>query len=228
MSAAQVFHTDDATIPREIPYLSAKAELKDKWRRELAEVEGLKVGIVWQGSRDYAFDRWRSFPLAALAPLAAVSGVRLISLQKGFGSEQLRAVDFPVLNLADRLDEATGPFLDTAAVITNLDLVVTADTATAHLAGALGAPVLAGAGTGRRLALAARPRRFPLVSHREALPPDVVRPVVGRLSAHGSGPPNTPGAGTLTRGRRAGRRGRDASQRRQRVATIMWSSSRKR
>ena len=67
--------------------------------------------------------------------------MRLISLQKGFGSEQVATVDFPVLDLSDRLDEAAGPFMDTAAVIRSLDLVVTANTAIAHLAGALGAPV---------------------------------------------------------------------------------------
>ncbi len=67
--------------------------------------------------------------------------MRLVSLQKGFGSEQIGAVDFPVLDFAGRLDEAAGPFMDTAAVIRNLDLVVTSDTAIAHLAGALGAPV---------------------------------------------------------------------------------------
>ena len=67
--------------------------------------------------------------------------MRLVSLQKGFGSEQIATVDFPVLDLSGRLDEVAGPFMDTAAVISSLDLVVTADTAIAHLAGALGAPV---------------------------------------------------------------------------------------
>jgi hypothetical protein len=74
----------------------------------------------------------------AFAPLAGVSGVHLFSLQKGPGAEQLRATAFPVLDLGPRLDEATGPFLDTAAVMKNLDLVVTIDTPLAHLAGALG------------------------------------------------------------------------------------------
>ena len=79
--------------------------------------------------------------MAHFAPLASLPGVRLISLQKGFGSEQVATVDFPVLDLSGRLDEVAGPFMDTAAVIRNLDLVVTADTAIAHLAGALGVPV---------------------------------------------------------------------------------------
>jgi hypothetical protein len=65
----------------------------------------------------------------------------LISLQKGFGSEQISTVDFPVLDLSDRLDHVAGPFMDAAAVIGSVDLVVTPDTAIGHLAGALGAPV---------------------------------------------------------------------------------------
>jgi hypothetical protein len=112
-----------------------------RWHAELAPTEGFKIGIIWQGSRQYRSDRWRSVPLAQFAPLASLPGVRLVSLQKGFGSEQIATVDFPVLDLSDRLDEVAGPFMDTAAVIRNVDLVVTANTAIAHLAGALGVPV---------------------------------------------------------------------------------------
>jgi Tfp pilus assembly protein PilF len=140
-SAPWAFRTDAATIPSEIPYVWADPELTEQWRQELAAIDGFKIGIVWQGSRAYLSDRWRSIPLTQFAPLAKVAGVQLISLQKGFGSEQIAAVDFPVLDLSARLDEATGPFLDTAAVLQNLDLVVTANSAIAHLAGALGVPV---------------------------------------------------------------------------------------
>ncbi len=95
-----------------------------------------------QGRPDFVWDRMRSIPLAQFVlPLARVPGVRLISLQKGFGTEQIAAVDFPVLDLSDRLDETSGPLMDTAAVIANLDLVLSCDTSLAHLAGALGAPV---------------------------------------------------------------------------------------
>ena len=140
LSVPYALSTDAATIPCEVPYLSADPELTGQWRRELAGIDGFKIGVVWQGSPSYAWDRWRSFPLAQFGPLASLPGVRLISLQKGFGSEQVATVDFPVLDLSDRLDEAAGPFMDTAAVISNLDLVITADTAIAHLAGALGVP----------------------------------------------------------------------------------------
>ena len=125
----------------EVPYLAADRALRESWRDELAKIEGFKIGIAWQGSRNDQLHGQRSLPLGHFAALARLPGVRLISLQKGFGTEQIATVDFPVVDLADRLDEAAGPFRDTAAVITNLDLVVTADTSVAHLAGALGAPV---------------------------------------------------------------------------------------
>jgi tetratricopeptide (TPR) repeat protein len=141
LSAPAAFHTDAATIPAKIPYLAADPALTAHWRRELAELPGIKIGIAWQGARDYHADPWRSIPLAQFAPLARLPGVRLVSLQKGFGSEQIATVDFPVVDLSGRLDEAAGPFMDTAAVIAGLDLVVGPDTAIAHLAGALGAPI---------------------------------------------------------------------------------------
>jgi hypothetical protein len=81
--------------------------------------------------------------LDCFLPLSRVPGVRLVSLQKGPGAEQLGT--FPpgadILNLGERLDEGTGAFEDTAAVMRNLDLVVTSDTSIAHLAGGLGVPV---------------------------------------------------------------------------------------
>ena len=115
----------------------------ERWKHELAGEPGLKVGINWQGNPKYAGDRHRSIPLALYEPLSRIPGVRLFSLQKNAGLEQLDALkgQFPVVELGRRLDETTGPFLDTAAVLVNLDLFITSDTAVAHLAGALGVPV---------------------------------------------------------------------------------------
>ena len=97
------------------------------------------VGIAWQGNPKHIRDRYRSFPLTCFEPLARVLGVRLFSLQTGFGTEQLAEVGdrFRVVDLGSRLHD----FMDTAAVMMNLDLVVTVDSAPAHLAGALGVPV---------------------------------------------------------------------------------------
>jgi tetratricopeptide (TPR) repeat protein len=131
------------SVPANVPYLQANESLVADWRRKLSRWEGLRVGIHWQGSPAYKFDRTRSIPLTAFEPLTRVSQVRLFSLQKGLGSEQLGGLAgrFEVVDLASELDAANGPFMDTAAVIKNLDLVVACDSATAHLAGALGAKV---------------------------------------------------------------------------------------
>jgi Flp pilus assembly protein TadD len=127
-------------IPARVPYLSADPALVARWRAELAARDGFKVGIAWQGSTKYRKDHARSVPLAHFAALARVPGVRLVSLQKGPGLAQLGRVDFPVADLGPTFDGHAGPFMDTAAVMTGLDLVVTSDTVIPHLAGALGVP----------------------------------------------------------------------------------------
>jgi FkbM family methyltransferase len=124
-----------------VPYLKADPARVEKWKQRLAEIKGLKIGIAWQGSRVNIGDRRRSFPVKALAPLAKLRGVQFISLQKGYGSEQLDALtEFDVLSLGDDFDSGGGAFLDTAAVMQNLDLVISADTSICHVAGALGVP----------------------------------------------------------------------------------------
>ncbi|WP_193378467.1 tetratricopeptide repeat protein, partial [Singulisphaera acidiphila] len=131
------------SIPLEIPYVYPDPDLVEHWSRELAASPGFKVGINWQGNPTFAGDYHRSMPLRHFAPLARVPGVRLLSLQKNDGAEQLQELgdEFPVVDLGSRLDEANGPFMDTAAVLKNLDLFITSDTAVAHLAGAMGVPV---------------------------------------------------------------------------------------
>lgn len=143
LSLPRIFGTTLETVPAEVPYLQTDQRLVERWRREVDELPGFRIGIAWQGSRSFYFDRLRSLPLAEFAPLAAVPGVTLVSLQKGFGSEQLASLDgrFQVVDLAGRLDETSGPFVDTAAVMQCLDLVITSDTSIAHLAGALAVPV---------------------------------------------------------------------------------------
>jgi tetratricopeptide (TPR) repeat protein len=142
MSLPAVFGTMLETVPADIPYLFAEPQRVEQWKERVAQVDGYRVGVVWQGNPRFGWDHFRSFPLAALEPLAAVEGVRLVSLQKGPGTEQLRTLNgkFDVMDLGEELD-GDGAFLDTAAVMAHLDLVVGADTAAAHLAGALGVPV---------------------------------------------------------------------------------------
>jgi tetratricopeptide (TPR) repeat protein len=143
MSMPGICGTTLDNVPAEIPYISASPGLVAKWRDRLAALDGYKVGICWQGNPRHRDDRLRSLPLRSFAVLAQVPGVRLISLQKGAGSEQVAGVrsDLAVVDWTDKLDGEAGPFMDTAAIMKNLDLVVTSDTAIAHLAGAMGVPV---------------------------------------------------------------------------------------
>ena len=137
LSLPGIFGTTLAEIPNRVPYLSARESLVRHWRTSLGGKAGFKVGIAWQGSPGYSGDRFRSVPLVQFAPLA-LAGVELISLQRGYGAEQLAALagEFAVRDLNDDFDRQHGAFMDTAAVIRSLDLVVTSDTAVAHLAGA--------------------------------------------------------------------------------------------
>jgi Flp pilus assembly protein TadD len=143
LSLPRLFGTTLESVPARVPYLHAEPQLVEAWRDRLGAYPGFKVGIAWQGNPKFRMDRARSMPLAQFAPLARVPGVHLLSLQKGVGREQLAAPErrFPVTDLGGQLDETTGAFMDTAAAMKNLDLVVTSDTAIAHLAGALGVPV---------------------------------------------------------------------------------------
>jgi tetratricopeptide (TPR) repeat protein len=162
MSLPGLFGTTLDTIPRDVPYLKANSELVEQWRGELAKYAGFKVGIVWQGRPLARGDSARSIPLVEFAALAE-AGVQLFSLQKGAGSEQLGKLGgrFEVVDLGPSLDVDTGAFMDTAAAMRNLDLVVTCDTAAAHLAGGLGVPVW--------VALSAAPE-WRWLEHREESP----------------------------------------------------------
>lgn len=123
----------------EPPYLFAEPTRVAQWRGRV-DGSGVRIGIAWQGYSGRHEDKGRSMPLSCFAPLAAVPGVRLISLQKGEGEDQLDTAPFPV-EVIDGLDEGPDAFVDTAAVMASLDLVITSDTSIAHLAGALGHPV---------------------------------------------------------------------------------------
>jgi len=140
LSLPGIFGTRVETIPAAIPYLTANADLSRRWAaRVAANGAELKVGVVWAGGPRHTNDRNRSMPSSHLAPLAKVSGIKLFSLQKGeVASETSRAAE--QMKLIDHTADLHD-FADTAALVTNLDLVIAVDTAVAHLAGALGKPV---------------------------------------------------------------------------------------
>lgn len=145
MSLPLAFGTSLAAIPAATPYVTADPGAVARWRVRLAPLPGLRVGLVWAGSRRReqpgaaAVDRRRSMALADFAPLAALGGVSFVSLQKGEAAAEARSPPAG-LEIADWTGELAD-FADTAALLSALDLVVSVDTAVVHLAGALGRPV---------------------------------------------------------------------------------------
>ncbi len=138
--------TRPSTIPANVPYLAAEPELVAAWAERLAQrgnMQDFKIGICWAGNPNVRADPHRSIPLAALSPLCALDGVRVISLQKHHGLEEIATLPPGVRleMLGDDFDGGDDAFIDTAAVMQNLDLIISCDTSTAHLAGALGLPV---------------------------------------------------------------------------------------
>jgi hypothetical protein len=148
LSLPLIFHTSLDTIPATVPYLHADADLAEQWRQRIGPPRRLggrclQVGIAWQGCPTFRFDSQRSIALKHFARLAQVEGIKLVSVQKGPGIDQLQELEgqIPIVNLGQHFDESSGPFMDTAAIMANVDLVISSDTAVPHLAGALGVPV---------------------------------------------------------------------------------------
>lgn len=141
MSLPLVFGTTLATIPANVPYITADEVLVEKWRARLGR-GGFKIGICWAGSMTHIKGHnGRIFPLTCLEPLAKLPGVRLVSLQKGDGEGDLKSLPAGMaVESFDDLDAGPDAFIDSAAAMRCVDLVITNDTSVSHLAGALGAP----------------------------------------------------------------------------------------
>ena len=134
MSVPGILHTDLNSIPSRIPYLRADEKRVKLWKSRLPS--GFRVGIVWSGNPGFLYNSFRSAPLSEFEPLANVSGVNLVSLQQGAAAKDLAKIKFPVVSFPEF--SLGGGFLDTAAILENLDLFITTDTSPAHLAGAMG------------------------------------------------------------------------------------------
>lgn len=142
-SLPRIFKMSLSNVPSDVPYVWPKKELVEKWKKIVDGIGGYKIGINWQGNPTNPMERIRTIPLALFEGLAKIPGVSLISLQKSDTTEPLDQVRdrFHVTDFGDRLDRESGPFMDTAAILMHLDLVITSDTWLPHLAGALGLTV---------------------------------------------------------------------------------------
>lgn len=149
VSLPYLFKTTIPTIPEKTTYLYADKDLLAQWHETLSKDTNFKVGICWQGNPNYSTQFLRmtvaakSVPASFFAPIAQVAGVSVYSLQRESGTTQLGSNkdthNFKLFN--EQFDVTHGRFMDTAAVMQNMDLIITVDTSTAHLAGALGVPV---------------------------------------------------------------------------------------
>lgn len=138
LSLPRIFGTTLDNIPG-CPTLLVPIEKSVHWKQSISQYAGLKVGIVWSGSSIHRNDNFRSLPLTALAPFAKCAGINFFSLQIGDANRQLKLSPLSdrVIDLTDQIRD----FADTAALINQLDLVISIDTAVVHLAGTLGKPV---------------------------------------------------------------------------------------
>lgn len=127
------------TIPASVPYLEPSENLVSAWAKRMTGLKGKRVGLVWAGGEIYQFDVFRTLPLSELKPLFDVPGIDWVSLQKGAAAAQIAEVGGSG-TISDWMSEVED-FADTAAIIANLDLVISVDTAVLHLAGAMGKPV---------------------------------------------------------------------------------------
>lgn len=134
LSLPKLFETTIEKIPSDTPYLQTDINKLEHWNNELA-AEYLKVGIVWAGNPNHSRDKMRSVSLNSFGKIAGVNSLRLFSLQMGEAAKEITEVNF---NISDLGSLGMNDFSDTAAVISNLDLVITVDTSVVHLAGALG------------------------------------------------------------------------------------------
>lgn len=149
MTLPYILGTEQETVPQTIPYIIPDPALVNHWQTKLAHDHNLKVGICWQGNSKYSTPFLRavvaakSMQLAQLAPLGQIEHVSFYNLQKETGTDQLDDLpsSFKLELFDDTFDNEHGRFMDTAAVIKNLDLIITIDTSIAHLAGAIGVPV---------------------------------------------------------------------------------------
>lgn len=136
------------TVPNEIPYLHISQDHVEKWKHILSDDHNFKIGICWQGNPNYATPFLRaavaakSMRLAEFLPIMHLEGVTVYSLQKTTGTDQLDnlPIETPFVIFDDAFDADNNRFRDTAALIKNLDLVITIDTSICHLAAGLGVP----------------------------------------------------------------------------------------
>lgn len=136
MSLPVILNMERAPLASSVPYLPLVAATKQKWQDKLGGFKQYKVALVWAGNPEHSKDQFRSLELGLLAPLFELAGIDWLSVQLGAGQKTLQQQDWPVTDLSADIED----FTDTAAILSNVDLLISIDTSVAHLAGAIDCP----------------------------------------------------------------------------------------
>ena len=140
LSLPGIFYKEKKEFQKLIPYIKVEESLNQKWKNRFDNFKKPIIGINWQGDKNFAFDYTRSVPLSFFNDIIKVDTFKFISLQKGYGSEQIKSNNFSdnLIDLSNEIDNGNNSFEDTSAILLNIDILITSDTSIVHLAGTLG------------------------------------------------------------------------------------------
>jgi len=140
MSLPKIYYEKTKTFPSQINFIPKDKKIALKWKERLNEIKGFKVGINWQGRKTYGVDHLRSIPLNYFSDLFNIEKINFISLQKGFGLEQIKNFKHKdkLYNFSKEVDNGENIFEDTIGILQNIDLVISIDSSLVHLSSTLG------------------------------------------------------------------------------------------
>jgi len=140
MSLPKIYYEKTKTFPSQINFIPKDKKITLKWKERLNEIKGFKVGINWQGRKTYEVDHLRSIPLNYFSDLFNIEKINFISLQKGFGLEQIKNFKHKdkLYNFSKEVDNGENIFEDTIGILQNIDLVISIDSSLVHLSSTLG------------------------------------------------------------------------------------------
>ena len=140
MSLPKIYYEKTKTFPSQINFIPKNKKITLKWKERLNEIKGFKVGINWQGRKTYGVDHLRSIPLNYFNDLFNIEKINFISLQKGFGLEQIKNFKYKdkLYNFSKEVDNGENIFEDTIGILQNIDLVISIDSSLVHLSSTLG------------------------------------------------------------------------------------------
>ena len=140
MSLPKIYYEKTKTFPSQINFIPKDKKITLKWKERLNEIKGFKVGINWQGRKTYEVDHLRSIPLNYFNDLFNIEKINFISLQKGFGLEQIKNFKHKdkLYNFSKEVDNGENIFEDTIGILQNIDLVISIDSSLVHLSSTLG------------------------------------------------------------------------------------------